>query len=60
MKNAGMLKDLAFQLNVTNLLDKKYIATVGTNGYAYDATGDLQTLQVGAPRQFFVNVSGKF
>lgn len=60
MKNAGMLKDLAFQLNVTNLLDKKYIATVGTNGYPYDATGDLQTLQVGAPRQFFLNVSGKF
>jgi iron complex outermembrane receptor protein len=60
IKNAGMLKDLAFQLNVTNLLDKKYIATVGTNGYPYDATGDLQTLQVGAPRQFFLNVSGKF
>lgn len=60
VKNAGMLKDLAVQLNVTNLFDKEYIATVGTNGYPYDATGDQQTLQTGAPRQFFLNVSGKF
>lgn len=60
MKKVGMLNDLAVQLNVTNLLDKEYIATVGTNGFPYDATGDLQTLQVGAPRQFFVNVSAKF
>ncbi len=60
MKNVGMLEELALQVNVTNLLDKEYIATVGTNGYAYDATGDLQTLQVGAPRQFFVNATAKF
>lgn len=60
LKKAGMLKDLNFQVNVTNLLDKKYIATVGTNGYPYDATGDLQTLQTGAPRQVFVNVGAKF
>jgi len=60
MKKVGMLEELALQVNVTNLLDKEYIATVGTNGYAYDATGDLQTLQVGAPRQFFVNATAKF
>jgi iron complex outermembrane receptor protein len=60
LKDTGMLKELSLQANITNLMDRKYIATVGTNGYPYDATGDLQTLQTGAPRQFFMNVSAKF
>jgi iron complex outermembrane receptor protein len=34
---------------------------MGTNGYSYsDPTGTGQTLQAGAPRQVFFNVTGKF
>lgn len=43
-----------FQLNATNLFDKDYIGTIGTNGYA--ASGDSQTLMIGAPRQIFGTV----
>src|SRR4030065_2487224 len=53
MKNVGMLEELALQVNVTNLLDKEYIATVGTNGYAYDATGDAAAPQDAEPRRVF-------
>lgn len=42
------------QLNATNLLDKRYIATVGSGGYGN--SGDRQTLLVGAPQQFFATV----
>jgi len=49
------------QFNVTNLLQKKYFASIGTNGFVLsDPTGLAQTLQVGAPRAFFGTVSAKF
>ena len=44
--------------SVTNLTDKKYIATVGTNGFT--ASGDNQTLLAGAPRQWFVTLKKGF
>nr|WP_199044853.1 TonB-dependent receptor [Dyella sp. ASV24] len=68
--NAGMnydlgalsfVKDLSLGLNVTNLFNKRYFATTGTNGYvASDPQGWNQTLMAGAPRQVFFNINAKF
>lgn len=59
-KNLGFLKDVSVQLNVENLLDKKYFSTIGTNGFAAtDPSGTMMTLMTAAPRQFFVTFSGK-
>jgi iron complex outermembrane receptor protein len=43
---------------VTNLTNKKYVATIGSNGFT--ASGDNQTLLAGAPRQFFVSLKKGF
>lgn len=60
-RNVGFFKDLTTQVNVTNLFDKEYISTVGTGGFSYsDPAGTNGTLMVGAPRQIFLNVTGKF
>lgn len=60
-KNVGFFKEVKAQVNATNLLNKEYFASMGTNGYSYsDPTGTSQTLQSGAPRQVFFNVTGKF
>jgi iron complex outermembrane receptor protein len=57
----SVLKDLSVGFNITNIANKRYFATTGTNGYvASDPNGYNQTLQAGAPRQFFFNVSAKF
>jgi iron complex outermembrane recepter protein len=56
----GLLEDLSFGANVTNIANKHYFASTGTNGYvASDPNGYNQTLQAGAPRQFFINVNMK-
>lgn len=61
VKNVGGFKEVTAQMNILNLANTEYISTVGTNGYTYnDPTGTSQTLMVGAPRQVFVNVTGKF
>ena len=52
------LGGLAIEGSVTNLTDKRYISTVGSNGYG--ASGDNQTLLAGAPRQFFVTLRKGF
>ncbi|GGY00182.1 TonB-dependent receptor [Massilia dura] len=58
--SAGMLKDLTLQVNVTNLFDKDYFGTIGSNGFsASDPQGTSMTLLNGAPRQVFVTLSGK-
>ncbi|MET4897150.1 TonB-dependent receptor [Sphingomonadaceae bacterium jetA1] len=44
--------------SVTNLTDKQYISTIGTNGFT--ASGDNQTLLTGAPRQWFVTLKKGF
>ncbi|AXJ97116.1 TonB-dependent receptor [Sphingomonas sp. FARSPH] len=54
----GVLRGFAIEGSVTNLTDKKYISTIGSNGYT--ASGDNQTLLAGAPRQFFVTVRTGF
>lgn len=51
-------QDIRLALNVTNLANKHYFATTGTNGYvAADPTGYNQTLQAGAPRQVFLSLN---
>jgi iron complex outermembrane receptor protein len=55
---AGVLRGVAIEGSVTNLTDKSYISTVGTNGYT--ASGDNQTLLAGAPRQWFVTLRRGF
>jgi iron complex outermembrane receptor protein len=54
----GALHGVAIEGSVTNLTDKKYIATVGSNGFT--PSGDNQTLLAGAPRQFFVSLKKGF
>jgi iron complex outermembrane receptor protein len=57
----SILKDLSLGFNITNLANKHYFATTGTNGYvASDPNGYNQTLQAGAPRQYFFNINAKF
>ena len=46
------------QVSGTNLLDKKYVSTVGTNGFSN--RGDSQTLMIGAPRQVFATLKAAF
>lgn len=54
----GWAKGLEVQVNVTNLFDKQYVSTVGSNGFGY--SGDSQTLLAGAPRQVFVTLRKSF
>lgn len=54
----GALKSLELQLNANNLLDERYIATMGSGGFV--ARGDLPTFLTGAPRQLFLTVSTSF
>ncbi len=54
----GFLDGLEAQFNVSNLLDKDYAGTLGTNGFVN--SGDSQTLIAGAPRQFFATVRKSF
>ena len=49
---------ISIQANATNLFDKKYVSTIGTNGFAN--SGDAQTLLAGAPQQFFVTLKAGF
>ncbi|WP_341207557.1 TonB-dependent receptor [uncultured Sphingomonas sp.] len=50
----GGLHGVRIEGSATNLLDKRYVSTIGSNGYT--ASGDSQTLLAGAPRQFFVSL----
>jgi len=52
------LNGVGIEASVTNLTDKKYVATVGSNGFGF--AGDNQTLMALAPRQGFVTVSKAF
>lgn len=56
----GALEELTLQLDLTNLFDKKYISTVGSNGFTNsDPNGTGQTLLNAAPRQVFVSLKAK-
>lgn len=54
----GMRKPVELQINATNLFDKSYVATIGSNGFGN--SGDNQTLLAGAPRQVFATVKVGF
>jgi len=58
----GAFKDLKAQLNVSNLLNSQYYASIGTNGFS--ASDPLSvannTLQVGAPRTVSGTLSVSF
>lgn len=57
----GFARDLTAQLDATNLLDKDYIATVGSGGFGNsDFAGTAQTLLPGAPRQLFFSLKAAF
>jgi len=49
---------ISVQANATNLFDKRYVSTIGTNGFAN--SGDSQTLLAGAPQQFFATLKVGF
>jgi iron complex outermembrane receptor protein len=48
------LRNAEIQLNVTNVFDKRYVATIGSNGFTN--SGDNQTLLAGAPREFLATL----
>jgi iron complex outermembrane receptor protein len=57
----AMFEELTLQAAVTNITDKFYISTVGSNGFVNaDPNGTAQTLLRGAPRQVFVSIKAKF
>ena len=57
----AMFEEFSVQAAVTNIVDKFYISTVGSNGFVNaDPNGTAQTLLRGAPRQVFVSVKAKF
>ena len=57
----GWAKNLKATVNVTNLFDEDYFASVGTNGFvASDPQGLNYTLVTGAPRQVFLTVEASF
>jgi iron complex outermembrane receptor protein len=52
--------DLVLQAHVGNLFGKRYFGTIGSNQFvASDPHGMFATLLTGAPREFFLTVSGK-
>ncbi|CUW48433.1 TonB dependent receptor [Novacetimonas hansenii] len=56
-----VLRGVDAQINVTNLFDKRYVATVGSNGFEVsDPKGTFQTLQAGAPRMVFFTLRKHF
>lgn len=59
--DSSLLDGLTLQLNVTNLFDEEYVATIGSNGFVNsDPLGQFQTVLPGAPRQIFATLSKKF
>ena len=58
----GLLTNgLEIQGNITNLLNKGYISTIGENGFVdSDPTHTFQSMLAGSPREFFMTVRKKF
>ena len=48
------LNNFAIEGSVSNLFDRRYVATLGSNGFGF--SGDNQTLLSASPRQFFVTL----
>ena len=59
--NLGAFTDLKAQINISNLMDTKYWASMGTNNFPNnDPQGLDNTLQVGAPRAVSGTLSVRF
>jgi iron complex outermembrane receptor protein len=56
----GALKELTLQLDIANLTDEDYIATVGSAGFGQSGARTAQTLLPGAPQQAFFSVKAQF
>jgi iron complex outermembrane receptor protein len=58
----GAFKELKAQINISNLLNSTYWASVGTNGFTYSDPQSvaINTLQPGAPRTVAGTVSVRF
>lgn len=56
--DVGARLPIELQLNATNIFDKRYVSTIGSNGFGN--SGDNQTLLAGAPQQFFVTLKAGF
>ena len=57
----GWAKSFKLKLDVTNLFDKDYFSSVGTNGFVVsDPNGLNYTLNAGAPRQVFLTADIRF
>ncbi len=56
--DAGLREPIEIQLNAVNLFDKKYVATIGSNGFGN--RGDNQTLLAGSPMQIFGTIKVGF
>lgn len=54
----GQRQPVELQLNAVNLFDKRYVSTIGSNGFGF--SGDNQTLLAAAPRQVFVTLKAGF
>lgn len=60
-KSFGFVKESSIQGNITNLTNRRYIATLGSNGFVNsDPTGTAQTLLPGSPREYTVTFAAKF
>ncbi|HEY0504878.1 MAG TPA: TonB-dependent receptor [Lysobacter sp.] len=60
-EDLGWARRLRVGLDVTNLFDEQYIATLGSNGFRdSDPAGTFATLLAGAPRQLFLSVDLQF
>ncbi|MBB2201462.1 TonB-dependent receptor [Gluconacetobacter tumulisoli] len=56
-----VLRGLDAQVNVSNLFDKRYVATVGSNGFQFsDPDHTFATLQAGSPRMVFFTLRKHF
>ncbi|TAA20178.1 TonB-dependent receptor [Pseudoxanthomonas winnipegensis] len=56
----GIWDNSEIQLNATNLLDKRYIAALGSGQFFNTAASLNNTMQAGAPLQVFVTLRKKF
>ncbi|MBC8025702.1 MAG: TonB-dependent receptor [Steroidobacteraceae bacterium] len=57
----GFVEQLTLQADVTNLSDEDYFSTIDSNGFSNsDPNGTVQTLLLGAPRQYFLSLKAKF
>jgi iron complex outermembrane receptor protein len=55
----GGIKDLSLQFHASNLLNKRFFGTIGSNQFvASDPKGLFPTLLTGAPREVFLTLSG--